>query len=54
MFAVKEVDFLTLKNNQKLKVSYAGFPEMLENCLRDCEDADNRSHFLALGTPPST
>lgn len=50
MFAVKEVDFLTLKNSQKLKVSYAGFPEMLENCLKDCEESENRSNFLVLGT----
>lgn len=33
VFSVKEVDFLTLKNSQKLKVSYAAFPEMLENYL---------------------
>jgi hypothetical protein len=37
MFSIKEIDFMNLKSEQKLKVSYAGFPEMLENCLRECE-----------------
>jgi hypothetical protein len=31
---------MNLKGEQKLKVSYAGFPEMLENCLRECQGKD--------------
>jgi hypothetical protein len=33
-FVIKEMDFMNLKNEQKLKVSYLGFPEMVENLLR--------------------
>ena len=44
---------MTLKNEQKLKVSYSGFPEMLENCFRECQEynsGESKATHLVLGT----
>jgi len=38
MFAIKEGDFMNLKQQQKLKVSYGGFPDMLRDCFRECQN----------------
>lgn len=47
---------MNLKNEQKLKVSYGSFPEMLENCFRECQEGTefqgegNKNNHLLLGT----
>lgn len=42
---------MELKEKQKLKVSYAGFPDMLDSLFRECmvDTHDERNLHLCLG-----
>jgi hypothetical protein len=48
---------MNLKHEQKLKVSYGGFPDMLKDCFVECsreyQNEDKNNHLL-LGTSAAT